>query len=219
MKQYLDQLIDWIDSRNNRERLLILGAGLVVIYLLWSFLLLEPLKARKLALNREMITINTQIKKLSEQSEKIIADAKEDEGAEVIERAMQLRQHAKVLNQRLGILTSDLITPEQMISALRLMLVQQPGLVLKSLETSPAEAVKTDAKAQSQIANSGIYRHEITLVLAGDYFSTLNYLKDLENLGWSLFWDSLDYKVTLYPEANVTIKLHTLSNEAGIISG
>jgi MSHA biogenesis protein MshJ len=53
----------------------------------------------------------------------------------------------------------------------------------------------------------------MNLTLQGDYFSTLNYLKALENLPWRIHWDSIDYNVKAYPQAETRIQVYTLSFE------
>ena len=47
---------------------------------------------------------------------------------------------------------------------------------------------------------------------AGDYFSTMAYLKAIEKLPLEIFWDKLDYRVTHYPMAEITLHLHLVED-------
>ncbi|GGI85126.1 hypothetical protein [Legionella impletisoli] len=53
-------------------------------------------------------------------------------------------------------------------------------------------------------------RTQYKLVLKGQYFPILNYLKRVEALPWQLYWDKMDYQVETYPEAIATIEFYTL---------
>ncbi len=52
--------------------------------------------------------------------------------------------------------------------------------------------------------------------MRGTYFDVIHYLEQLEKVtGFS--WEQLDYKVVGYPNAEVKIKLHTISLSEGWI--
>jgi MSHA biogenesis protein MshJ len=56
-----------------------------------------------------------------------------------------------------------------------------------------------------------LYQHTFRIEFLSDYFSTLQYLKSIEQLPWPIYWDTMDYKVQEYPKADITIKFHVLS--------
>jgi MSHA biogenesis protein MshJ len=64
---------------------------------------------------------------------------------------------------------------------------------------------------------SGVYKHGVVLNLRGDYFRVLDLMKSLENLSWKFYWESLDYKVTDYPKAEIELRVFTLSSEEGLL--
>ena len=55
------------------------------------------------------------------------------------------------------------------------------------------------------------YRHGLRIEFQGDYLTTLNYLRRLENLKWGFFWDNFEFKVNDYPDSTVAIEIFTLS--------
>lgn len=61
-------------------------------------------------------------------------------------------------------------------------------------------------------ALSQTIEHDIDIKFIGNYFSTMHYLQSIEKLPWKIFWDKLEYKVTKYPMAEVTLSIHTIDN-------
>lgn len=49
------------------------------------------------------------------------------------------------------------------------------------------------------------------LVLRGNYFSIMQYLKKVEQLPWQLYWDKFNYSVSHYPIGIATIEFYTLN--------
>ncbi|MCP5329436.1 MAG: hypothetical protein H7A07_00635 [Pseudomonadales bacterium] len=83
----------------------------------------------------------------------------------------------------------------------------------------PAEAQTEEVLAQGNRLTTGfqVFRHALVLEFQGDFFSTLRYLRFLETMEQSFFWDSIEYEQALWPEARVILELHTLSSEEGFI--
>lgn len=46
----------------------------------------------------------------------------------------------------------------------------------------------------------------------GDYFSTMDYLRSMEDSPLEIFWDKLDYRVINYPLAEISMHLHLMNN-------
>ncbi len=49
--------------------------------------------------------------------------------------------------------------------------------------------------------------------LEGGYMSTHRYLKALEDLPWRFFFESIDYEVINYPQARITLTVHSVSTQ------
>lgn len=209
----------WLDARSLRERFILFIATIILIYVAWNSLFFKPIKTSIRKRQNQIVDITEKLQKIdAEITETVetLENISDDGSGDLAERAKLIEQ-AKLLDEKLGLLTSDLVSSNQMVTALRTILERQQRLHLISLDTAPAEVLDTSDDLADSIP--GVYKHEITIVLLGDYFSVLNYLQSLEALGWRLFWDSMDYKVIAYPTAQITIKLHTLSTQKGFISG
>ena len=123
------------------------------------------------------------------------------------------------LNKRLQASTVDLISPQNMSSVLEGVLVNYNGLELESINALPpvslADLLSDETKQSTDIP--GVYLHGLKISFKGGYLDTLAYLQALETLKWRFYWGDVDFEVTDYPQAEVTIVVNTLSlNEAWI---
>ena len=97
------------------------------------------------------------------------------------------------------------------------LLRRQPHLQMVALQ-SFSEPLELPASAtDAPPATVSFYRHGLRLTLQGGYFDLLDYLQAVQNSGWRLHWDSLDYHIDEAgpDKARITLELHTLSREAG----
>ncbi|WP_133129854.1 hypothetical protein [Legionella yabuuchiae] len=102
--------------------------------------------------------------------------------------------------------------------------IEAKGKATSAASTEPAEPKGKEeekeekAKAPSPPLLSGFQdliqlpsaRTQYKLVLKGQYFPILKYLKRVEALPWQLYWDKMEYHVESYPEAIATIEFYTL---------
>jgi MSHA biogenesis protein MshJ len=101
----------------------------------------------------------------------------------------------------------QLISPQKINEVLEDLLTTRYRLILLELKNLPPKAV---ALSQN---NLRIFEHGIIIKFQGDYFSTMSYLQAIEKLGWRIFWDKLEYKVIQYPKAEITLQIHTISDQ------
>ncbi|MFT6388529.1 MAG: hypothetical protein ACJAUP_001912 [Cellvibrionaceae bacterium] len=53
-----------------------------------------------------------------------------------------------------------------------------------------------------------IYKHKIVIIIKADYSGLIQYLKQIESLGWGLFMQDIHYKIEQYPNAHVSFILY-----------
>ncbi|MBX7274182.1 type II secretion system protein GspM [Stutzerimonas chloritidismutans] len=115
--------------------------------------------------------------------------------------------------------TRSLVSPARMKALLQDLLRRQPHLQMVALQSfsEPLELPAPDAANDTRPAAVSFYRHGLRLTLQGGYFDLLDYLQAVQNSGWRLHWDSLDYHIDEAgpDKARITLELHTLSREAG----
>jgi len=208
-----------------RERGLVAAGIIVVMFLLWDTLLLSPQEIQQKKIVIAMHNINQQTGAVTEKIRKMSAALQGNQVKHINARVHELQTLLEKLKQQQKNLTIEFIQPVQMASVLRDMLQAESGLVLtslKSLGVQPLFPVEKNDKTKNEKSKKRahqpeIYKHGLRIVFEGDYFKTLNYLRALEAMPWSLYWDNVEYKVTKYPKARVAITVHTLSLHEGWI--
>jgi MSHA biogenesis protein MshJ len=56
-----------------------------------------------------------------------------------------------------------------------------------------------------------LYKHGIEVTLRGDYPNLVAYMRELERNTKGVFWGDVKLSVAAYPEATLTMTIHTLS--------
>lgn len=233
LKQRIEVLRKNIDSRRQAEKLLIFGmvlAGVVLTYLTIAF---DPIRADLEALRGQIANTQRQITAQQTAYQNMVAQSQEDPNRFANERLAVIEREQAVLTEQIQALAGDLVTPNQMTQILTTVLERQSGLELISFRNVEAEPLREGATNTAQLlAEAGavslnnvaesevvgqVYAHGLIIEFQGDYFSTLKYLRFLEEITGSFFWDEVAFRQLEWPNAHVTLQIHTLSTDQGFI--
>ena len=205
-RQTLFRLQAELDQRPSSIRLMTMLGGCLLILLLWYLLLLSPARFEQQQLTQQLQAVQSQQQALETQIHRVAIGSAI--GSSTLEnQELLLQQESKALDQTIAQYERDFISPEKMQAMLNDALTNNPGLQLQGL-TNLTSVKVGDAPFQGRTRS--IDEHGIVLTVSGDYFSVLNYLQQLENLSWQVFWETMSYKVGQYPTATVTLRLYTL---------
>lgn len=222
MMQRLWRLAETVDRLTLRERLFLFAAGLFVIVALWQALLASPLATRERLANESVVALEDRLATLGEALNTAAVGVTEGI-PEQLERVRALRESVEARDEEMRVLTSDLISPQEMRSVLEELLRRQRGLTLVSATNRPAQPVieaaevaevdETDSLPASESAAPApqLYRHSFVLTLRGDYLEVLRYLEDVERLPWRIYWSRLELSTDEYPVNDVVLEVATLS--------
>lgn len=208
-----------VDARTRRERLLLAAAVVVIVALLWDVTLRAPLAERHAAaaervarLQSDLAGVEASTRQLRDELDTLTGDG----GGRVLE---DLRARLERIDEQLAERTLRVISPAQMVTVLREVLSAESGLTLVALRNDGVEPVI--AEDRPVLSGEGaeveardvprVFRHRIELVVRGDYFALLDYLKRLEGLRWEFQWDALEIETQDYPVARAAVSLSTLS--------
>lgn len=231
MKEKWSSLKNRFESFEMRERLLIVGAAAALLYLLWDFLLLQPINK-----DMQMITARERVARQAIQStgaEVTVLQgiAKKDPNIALRREIDELRGKLASLDQQLDTLAVGLVPAQQLPKIMHEVLSKTGRLTIERLATLPPQelalssTVKTETPAAEATAEATpqrevkIYKHSVVLNVAGDFAGVVQYLRELENSDWRFYWESLSYKVTGYPNAKIRIRVFTLSSQRGVLDG
>lgn len=216
MRERLIQLQTRIDELSLRERGMLFITLLAVLVFAWHNLLMQPLNARQQSATTRTAELGTEIADLDRQARQVVQQANLDPDLEERRLLEALQRQQEGLDQRIAEVVSGLLSPPEMALALEQVLDENRSLKFVAMENLPVRPVLDEPQ---QAASMGLYRHGLRVRLEGDYLSTLNYLRALEALEWNFYWDSIELSMEAYPNAQITLTVHTLSLDEGWIGG
>lgn len=236
MKEKWSLLKSRFESFEMRERLLIVGAVVALVYLLWDFLLLQPMgKEMQIIVARERVA--RQAIQTTEAEITVLQNiATKDPNVALRGEIEELRSKIASLDEQLDTLAVGLVPAQQLPKVMHNVLSKSGKLTIERLATLPPQemALSAGVKAEPQAAEATaepveqvepvqqevkIYKHSVVLNLTGDFAAVVQYLRELERSDWRFYWESLSYKVTSYPNAKIRIRVFTLSSQRGVLDG
>lgn len=192
----------------------LIGALLLSVWLI-VLQLLAPAFEQMNKVNQQIksatMTVQQQVNTLSALQQQ----AGKDVDASYRQEVEALQRKEQELQQQISRLTSYFIGSERMALVLQDVLKSSNNVKMKSVIANPP--VPLTFADQGSDNNAVIYQHSTVVVLTGDYFALSAVLERLDALSWSLGWQSLDYKVTEYPTAELTLHLLTVSDNESYI--
>ena len=195
-----------IDKMSMRERVLVFGAGMMLLGTLWYLGLMQPL-TKQVTRNRTEITTLQERMKTTNQSFEIQALQISGTGTEDREKFLQVQQRLDEMTERLGGYAAELIDPAEMSRVLQGVLKEQSKLRLIRVRNLSPEALSASAEAQT----TTFYRHGLEIEFEGSYLACLEYLQKIETLPWRFYWQYLEIEVLEYPRNRIRLEVSTLS--------
>lgn len=166
----------------------------------------------------------SEINQLESQLQQIDARLSEvGQGLVVAEQLPEILQSVFEKTQGLELISiQTLAATEMMIAQIEPVVPPQSNLSSSAASNTAEAAVPgvPEIKQPTQATKpkgSGVFKHGVVLKLRGDFFRVLALVKSLENLQWKFYWESLDYTVKNYPQAEIELRVFTLSAEEGLL--
>jgi MSHA biogenesis protein MshJ len=193
--------LERFDGFSIRERALVFGMGVALLYVAWQSLLMEPLTVRTKAAEQHIADAHRQMA----MSEQIRAAVAQDPAVEAAVRNGALAARLAALDSNLNSAAHGYVAPERMTELLRSLLSEQRGLTLVSLANQPVESLSSPPD------DRGPFLHPVEMVVEGDYGSVVEYLRALEALPWRIHWQRVELIAGDYPVNRVRIVIGALS--------
>lgn len=212
MTTRMEDLKTWILARTVREKWLLFAIGLAFIYGIVNLILVKPLvKADKQTIEDisrakiELQTVNDQIKT-------ILTAVSQTNYAQMLSENATLQNKSKDIVQRLLNSIPKIVSEAEQAKIIKDILSSQGNVELLRIEKLPTESWIPKDLANADIPGyfKTIDKYTLQIQFQSNYFNTISFLQRVEKLPWDLYWDSLNYKVTEYPNAEITLKLHVL---------
>jgi MSHA biogenesis protein MshJ len=212
MKGPLTALLQRLDSMSQRERLMVLGAGALLVLTVAFVGAIEPALKRRALLNARMADQANLMVAAEAQKRELAGALKEDPNAVMRARIDARQKEIAALDSQLTGLQRTLVAPDRMAGVLQELLGRSPQVTLLSLRNLPAAPLSEGSAApDAQQPRSGhVYRHGVEIVVEGDYQDILAYVARIERQPWQVYWGRT-VMAAEYPKVLLTLTLYTLS--------
>lgn len=203
----LNNLQEKFEALTKREKIIVVVAALVGLWVGWDNFFYQPAQKKQQALQLELTSLKQQITDQQLTAIKLENSAHTDPNLSNRNKLAELKAEYNRLQELMMQGAKNFVPPHLMAVALSDILNQNNQLTLIKLDTLPVTTLLESKQPQL----NPIYKHGLTITFSGSYLNTLNYLKALESLPWHFIWESIDYRVKDYPTAETTIRAYTLS--------
>lgn len=224
MPPAISNLFEKIDSRILRERVLIFITLLAVVFLLWNFLVQVNFDRERKMLQAEAEKISSEQRSLETQISTLAMAMASDPAIAKNNQINKLNNEISVVEERLSGLSQGLISAEKLPKVLEEVLLRTASVKLLQVRTLAASELQltattaqTNSAGEANSGGTGVYKHGVLIRVAGSYSELIQLMTEIESLQWKFYWESLDYTVKQYPNAEIDIRVFTLSSEEGLL--
>lgn len=224
MSPAITNLMEKIDGRVLRERALIFITALAIIFSLWSFLVQTRFDTERKKLQEDDRKLSLEQADLAAKISTITATMASDPAVAKSHEVSKLNASISEVEAKLSGLSQGLISAGQLPKVLEdvlrstksVKLLQVRTLAATELQLSAAK-IDVNSDAQPVTGGTGVYKHGVLIRVAGNYSQLIQLMTEIEALQWKFYWESLDYSVKKYPDAEIDIRVFTLSSEEGLL--
>lgn len=220
MKEKLKKLLARFDALNRRERIVVSVAVWLVVLFVMDTLAITPAQRQSGAMARAITEKQAELVRSETDVAALRTKRTQDPDATARARIAELEKRIAVIDGQLKNAKTQIVPPEKMAGLLEQLLRRNKRLELVSLRsTAPESMGKSEgaagadkgAPAQGRATAEVLYRQGMELTLSGSYADMLDYVAQIEQLPWKIFWGRLEMKVDEYPRARLVLNVYTLS--------
>lgn len=218
-----------IDARTERERALLFLIVVALLFVAGMQVVISPLLKQQKLINSKLQQNSTLSASLSKELTNVQTIQASDVNANV---KQQIAEHKKMLAQRdqkLKQFERSLVAADKIDALLESILKKNKTLRLVSLKSFPVVDMMNGAEKQESSSSQneqttvgkktngmtqrGLFKHEVEIVVEGNYLDMLDYLKRLEAMPERLYWSRSALQVQEYPKSRLSLRVFTLSLE------
>lgn len=199
------------DALSQREKLMALAAGVVVIILVGFTYGIEPFWKKNQDMQTELMSLEHKLNSLNMQEQTYALALAQDPDAEVKAQLAQLEKRMKQVESQFANEIEKLVPPSHMPRLMANVLGLSNALELQQVMALPPEELLVSSTNNTQDAK--LYQHTIRMSFKGNFENSLAFLNALEQTHWQVYWSVMTFTVQQHPSSELTIEFYTLSTE------
>ena len=197
------------DARSPREHLYMVSILVIALVGIFDLAVWTPSHAKHDQLDIAIQGLREDIIKFEEQMNQIYAQSQNDPNSSYRHRLKEINSQIDELNATIIDLNQVLISPKTMTQMLDKVFQKHKNLDVLSISSIPEDQLQVVHLPKAP--DNALYRHGIEIIVEGGYRDVMNYLQELQNLNWQIYWESLKYEIEEYPNGKLTLIVYTLS--------
>lgn len=216
MKSPLQQIIRRIDALASRERAILLLMIFAIALFVIKLSVFDPQMKQKTDLQARLQQVEKEMAEAQASMNQRMQVLGIDPDAEIKKRIADMKSHLARMDADFGGLQKNLVAPAKIDRLLADILQRNKRLQLISLHSLPVVnlmAIPNSEEKSEQADTHSIFKHEVELVLQGNYLDMLAYMRELEAMPERLYWGRSQLQVLEYPKAQLNLNVFTLSLE------
>jgi len=193
--KFLLKLQQRIDALSQRERILVLLAGAVVLGVIWILVFLDPVNKRVQTAQVSVARSQAQIDRLGQHLSELEAQLRNDVDAQRRDQLQAIQEQIAAVDGQLKQSLEHLVAPKQMAAILRRLVEDRKPLRLISVHSLAAIPLLEGNQASGNKVTDPealVFKHVVEVELQGSYLDVLAYVETLDQLNLNFFWDGLD---------------------------
>jgi len=202
--------LDKINGLSARERSIILAATLATLYVMFFHFILPSIEAPRESLKNNIELMQAQISVRSQDVHQLVSMSHQHSDVAKQNRIEKINLQLSNLGDNWAKLSTGLISPHEMPQLIENILTQQSDIEIVRIENLPATPLVKNESAESPAATD-IYKHGLYLEIRGQYFDTVQLLRELEALPWQIIWGEFNLRSDSPPSSTISLTLYTLS--------
>ncbi len=202
-----------------REQYLILLSGTVILLLSFSSFVFDNEQLKVERINRSLSQLTNDNNKIAIDLQHAKADISNDPNNKLQQEITQAAKQLAEVDKQLYSLTPELISPVAMRKALTAMLKSTDKINIITFQSMPVEPLITSSASAeiSQQQKVSLFRHRIKISLSGQYLALRDYLKGIEAMPWTFYWQQFDYRADGFDDGQLDIEIYSLSSNEEFI--
>ena len=194
-------------AQSRREQWLLAAMVLVVSAFTLDSVLIRPLEQSRSQVAAGVSGTADRVRELETRIEAVRNPVLTAEERQLRDEIRQLEQQTTEIDREISGAVSRLVPPEAAVDVLEELLAHDGRLELIALTSEIPKRLGPEATQGA----STLYQHGLRIEVQGDFAAALDYLHRIEQSRWQLLWDHFELKIESFPDALITLELHTLS--------